>query len=336
MKLGKIVRYLVVSKTWPVKKCADGKLKSNILNPVTLVINMLYIVAIISVIYFSAITEIRFEKLSHVIDSFVMPIFSGFGVFPFFQALLTVSVSRLDTNILNSTANLSTCSVMTVFLVLFLFTTSMISFQIRLVKFKTDLTDAEQLFAWIGLIFVDCFHIYIEFGLLFFFTLCCTLLKDKLVEVNSQNSLNQGDLKSITHCANLVNAALDLTCPPIFFVLQVAIISAMYLVIVNMKVTFPFSSVIFCLCLLIFVNDFLNKLDECYILAESISCRAKEELAGCKSMSEVLAMQAAITELESCFPFTAMRYFSLERSTLISLAANTLTYIIVLVQFGME
>ncbi len=336
MKLDKIVRFLVATKTWPVKVSADGKLKSNILNPVTLIINVLYIVAIIGVIYFSAMTEISFEKLSHVIDSLVMPMFSGFGVFPIFQALLTVSVSRLDTSIFNSTANVKVCTLVPMFIVLFLFSTSMISFQIRLVKFKTDLTDAEQILAWICLIFVDSFHILIEFGILFFFSLCCALLKEKLVEVSRLNTINSDDLKSLTHCANNVNAALDSISPPMFFMLQVAIISAMYLVIVNMKDTFPFSSVIFCLCLLIFVNDFLNKLDGCYILAESISCKAKEELAGCKSMSEVLVMQAAISEMESCFPFTAMRYFSLERSTLISMAANTLTYIIVLVQFGLD
>ena len=44
-------------------------------------------------------------------------------------------------------------------------------------------------------------------------------------------------------------------------------------------------------------------------------------------------MQIAGKQAESCFPFTACGFFNLDRETLTSMAATTLTYLVVLIQF---
>ena len=168
-----------------------------------------------------------------------------------------------------------------------------------------------------------------------YLTVCSLLLKKKLEDTCNKSILTKEDLKDVINFSKNVNSALDIFSPMLFLTLQIALIIGIYLIVAG-KESFPYYAACFLALNLIMICNFLNKIEECYSLAGQLACKAREQSASCKSISEMVIIQAAVTELEMCFPFTGMGYFTIEKSTLTSLAANTLTYLIVLVQFNLE
>ena len=336
MKLGQFLQFMFSTKIWPVKVRSDGSFGFNLLNKVTLFTFAFFFAAFPIVIYYvgPGLLLVNYAKLSNTILVLLTigPMFSG----SFMPLALVAAFTHFDSTIFKFTSSFTLGSVFSFFAAFVFAVLMFVLSQMKLLEFPTEGEWFEQLAFWISLIFVDIFSMSGIISYMVFLSVCCLLLKEKIENTNSNlNNLTAEHLKEVTKLAKVVNSALNMSLPLLFLLFQIAIIIGVYLV-VAVQDSLPYHALCFLALNLLVICNFLINIDECYSLASQLASLAREQSSSCKSISEMVRIQAAVTELELCFPFSAMGYFTIEKSTLTSLAANTLTYLIVLVQFNME
>ena len=331
MKLGQFIQFMFASKLWPVKVNPDGSLRSNLFNVVTLFIFTVFVAALCVVSYFvgPSILARDYGKLSSFIDLFMV---GTIILQPFFLVVfLALSFPHFESTICDSSLRFSWKFVAWLGAGIILFAALTVLTQRKLFLFSYSHW-IEYLVFWMFLAFVDILSLMYQVSFMAFLTFCCLLLQEKIEDTCAKSTLTNDDLKDVINFTKNVNSALDIFSPMLFFMLQISLIFGIYLIVVS-KEAFPYYAVCFIALNIMIIYNFLNNIEECYSLAGQLACKAREQAALSTSISEMVRIQAAVIELELCFPFSAMGYFTIEKSTLTSLAANTLTYIIVLVQF---
>ena len=162
---------------------------------------------------------------------------------------------------------------------------------------------------------------------------CIIFIANELDIILNSNSMSVENIKGLICKLRNTSTGIGNISVLFFMALQTSFIFGIYLVL-TFKGTFPMYAVMFVAMNHSFILVFLNKIEEIYEQVSQIACKAREESADRKSISEMTKIQAAVIELETCVPFTGMGYFTIEKSTLTAMAANTLTYLIVLIQFN--
>ena len=92
--------------------------------------------------------------------------------------------------------------------------------------------------------------------------------------MNSMRYILAEDIKDLYEDASQVNAALDYTCPLLFFVLQGSVIISVYMVIADIS---NINGLLFAIGNLFYTYFFITGLGECYDLAAKVLHRAQNE-----------------------------------------------------------
>ena len=125
-----------------------------------------------------------------------------------------------------------------------------------------------------SLVVVNIMWLTGTFAYAFFYEICSVILKEKLKKIMSKMHISAEDIKDLYEDASQVNAALDYTCPYLFFVLQVSIIITVYMVIADFK---NINGLFFAIGNLFYTYFFITGLGECYDLASKVLHRAQTE-----------------------------------------------------------
>ena len=157
---------------------------------------------------------------------------------------------------------------------------------------------------------------------------CIAMLKSELTTLKNQKVSK----KDIEDAIEKIEAVSKYVAIPMFSALsisQVTIILSIFLPILDLKyINFIIMASVIVLTLLMNFGD----IEECYDLIKTLANKARVDACNNKSVKEMMIIMVAAGKLEDTCPFTAMKFFTLERSTVTAMLANTLTYLVVLYQ----
>lgn len=125
-----------------------------------------------------------------------------------------------------------------------------------------------------SLVVLDLSILAALFASAFFYETCTAIMKEKLGELDAKTKLTPKDIKDLYEYASKVDVAFDSTCPILFFILQVSIILAIYIVVQD---PVNINGIFFALGNGIYTYNFITGLEECYALASKVFLKAQEE-----------------------------------------------------------
>ncbi len=333
MQVLKFVELMVKTKLWPVKVDSDGTFKPDLMHTAVLIPFFFALVALSVVLYFTfpGLLFRDWTKMSQIIDfsmvcTLVLAIPGIFGT--------TSSIQALGPLISETNATLTPRIYINFLARNLLYAAHIISIEIMVIPQPNFSSTTKHLLYWTSLVYMNLYLILMQMGVSGLQLVSMFSFIDGISATSLKIKQSTEDIKSLKDHALRLNSYYDSSMPVVFLFLQISFIFGFYMVIV--QDTFPFHALLQFLFNSYAVLSLLNQIEECYSLAHDLACKARENSADCKTISEMTKVQAAVQEMEACFPFEPKGYFALEKSTLTALAANTLTYLIVLLQFNFE
>ena len=317
------------TKIWPIKIEDDGRFRLDILNIKSLISVTIYIglVCCFFWISFPTLQEVKKNPVNicHIFFANIYMI----STIPCWT-MAAFSISKLNKQICSANAKISFKSFAYVVMACFM-SQMYVCIQQGLFFWNNLILDSPWKTAafFISIITLDVMNFILQIGYILHFEVASSAMRENLSETLGLGQITVTDMKALISGIQKVNSAMAMNVCQVFFVLQIAIIASVYLVFGNIR---NIHAICFSIGNLIFVFCFINGMEECYDLANEVVVKAKETSAEMKSVAEMTKLQAAADELKECFPLTAMKFFSIERSTITAMAANTLTYLIVGIQ----
>ena len=323
------------SKLWPVKVNSDGVIVHDMFHPAFLLPFVLYLACVSVVLYFigPALIQIDYSKFSNVLKlTFVYIILFTPTISNF---LTKSSICSMKTWNVNTPAEISFgyclenvgCIVLRIGMVL--------SIQLQIFPFPNCSNITEQMIYWTCVTLLHFSFVVAYSTQIIFYHVCAIIMENELQTVYKGKSLSASHLKELIDVWTRIGSAISKLGPSLFLGLQMSFIFGSYLIF-SFKDTFPFYCVLMFIDSYYNIHTFLDRIENCYELNKKVAFKSREESADCKSIADMTKIQSAVLELESCVPLTGMGYFTIEKSTITSLAANTLTYLIVLLQFNFD
>ena len=335
MQVQKFVSFMFRTKFWPVKVNSDGVIVHDFVHPAFVLPFALYLACLSVVLYFIGPSLIHsdYTKFSVVLKlilislSMIVPLSSN--------RLTQTTICSMKTWDSNTSAEMSLafCCKNVGFIVLRI--CMVISLQLQVFPYPSCDNITEHIIYWICVTLLQFYYVVVLSSQVMFNQVCAIIMENELQTAYKGKSLSASDLRYLNDMWTRFGSAISNLGPMLFLGLQLSFIVGSYLVI-KFQGTFPFYIVLMFIDNYYRIHTFLDKIENCYTLNNKIAARAREESADCKSVSEMIKIQATVLELESCVPLTGKGYFTIEKSTITSLAANTLTYLIVLLQFNFE
>ncbi len=331
MQLQKFVEIMIKTKLWPVKVDSDGTYKQDLMHTAVLVPFILALAALCVVLYFTypGLIFRDWSKMSKIID-FIMVCILVLSVPVIFTT--SSSMQTLGSLLFNTGTTLPARFFKKLLVLIVLFAAQMISIEIMVFPEPLCSSTLDHFIYWTSLVFLNLYLILnavgmtsLEISTLFFFV---DALEAAILKIQPSSE----DLKCIKDYALKLSLFFDSLMTSGFLFVQISFIFAGYMIVI--QEVFPWHALFQFLYNLYGIITMLNLIEECYSLAQDLACKTRENAANCKTISEMTRIQAAVIEMESCFPFKPKGYFTMEKSTLTALAANTLTYLIVLLQFN--
>ena len=331
MQLQKFVEIMIKTKLWPVKVDSDGTYKQDLMHAAVLVPFILALAAVCVVLYFTypGLIYRDWTKMSMIID-FIMVCTLVLTI----PSMVTTSssIQTLSSLICNTDATLTTRFFVNFLAWVVLYAAHIISIEIMVFPQPLCSSPMDHLMYWISLLYLNFYLVLIAIGTSGLELSTLFSYMDAMTAASLKIQPSTEDIKRIKDYALKLNLFYDSNMPFAFLFVQISFIFAGYLIVIQKM--FPWHAFIQFLYNLYAMITMLNLIEECYSLAHDLACKTRENAANSKTISEMTRIQAAVIEMESCFPFKPKGYFTMEKSTLTALAANTLTYLIVLLQFN--
>ncbi len=335
MQVQKFVSLMFRTKFWPVKINSDGTIVHGLLHPVFVLPFALYLASLSVVLYFigPALIHSDYTKFSVVLKLFIVFITMTAPLSS--NLLIQSSICSMKTWDSNTSAEMSLAFYCRCVCLIVLRICFVISLQLQVFPYPSCDNVAEHIIYWICVAVLHFYFVVVYSSQIMFNLVCAIIMENELQTAYTGKSLSASDLKYLIDMWTRFGSALSNLTRPVFLGLQMSFILCSYLLI-TFKGYFPFYCVLLFIDSYYNIHTFLDKIENCYTLNNKVAARAREESADWKSVSEMIKIQATVLELESCVPLTGRGYFTIEKSTITSLAANTLTYLIVLLQFNLE
>ena len=333
MQLLTFVQIMIKTKLWPVKVDSDGTFKQDLMHRAVLIPFLLALLALCVVLYFTypGLIFRDWTRMSKIIDfGFVCTLVLGIPqIFKMSSSVLTLGPLILDTR-----ATLTPRFYINFFTWNVLYAASIICIEAMVFPQPYCSSTMDHLMYWTSLVYMNLYLIWNQIGGSIFVLSSLFSFMDELSTSILKTKPSACDIKRIKDLALKFNLLFNSSMPGQFLYLQIFFIFGGYMIVVQNE--FPVHALFQFLYSLYASVCLLNLIDECYSLSHDLACKARENSADCKTISEMTKIQAAVKEMEACFPFKPKGYFTVEKSTLTALAANTLTYLIVLLQFNWD
>ena len=154
------------------------------------------------------------------------------------------------------------------------------------------------------------------------------MLKSELLEVLNNQSTTigiQNTIKTVQRTCKVFSYQISyiLTTTQGFLILSI------YIAVLNIRYVNIF---LFVFSITTTILMTMGDLEECYDLIKEVADKAREEACEKTSVKEMMQLMVAAGKLEDTYPFSAMKFFTFERSTVTAMLATTLTYLVVLIQ----
>lgn len=320
MNLKTFIQCLLCTNIWPGKINKDGKLKFNVFNTKSLIYYCVWAVATGFFLWRYSIQLISKSEWSYV--DYIMMFINNFPwLIAGFGPGICLSLKTFENWSVNSySMNFSSNIVITI-LTLFLNLVFVI-WQI----FQT--LDKDDAIIWIAMVTLMVPYGMSTIGVYTSPVVCIAMLKSEITAITKK----QVSLRDIEKTMIKIETFSTFIAIPMMVILstaQICIILSIYLSFIN----YMYANFIF-LTLNIFLSLMKNfgDLEECYDLIKDLANKAREEACYSRSVKDMMRLMLAAGKLEGMAPFTSMKFFTLERSTLTAMLATTVTYLVVLYQ----
>ena len=158
---------------------------------------------------------------------------------------------------------------------------------------------------------------------------CLAYLKSELKLILELKKITKVDILNTIKAIEKAERALRHSLVQFLMTMQVLLILVTFTTINNPA---NINFVLHVTAMVISILKTMGDLEESYDLVKAIANKAKEEACEETSVKEMMKLMVAVGQLEETVPFTAMKFFSFERSTVTAMVATTVTYLVVLMQ----
>ena len=307
-------------KAIPIKLDADGKFVHQLLHPLFILFNAVYMGAIAVFMYGFVHSETVWDLQHLVCTSFIAIMFAAT---PSFLTLSTVSVDRAKCFKFfeGSTIGFKVIATMIVDVVVFyagfiIFLAPMLTQSGILLPF---------LFGYLMVVSILAFHLF-----MLVLYMHISSLKNKCNAILLENILCTEDIKLFTQDYECGKYCLELPSMTGFTSIQINIILLIFLFISGSQY-FPLGLPIISMAGV--VGYIVIEMEDIYAKVMKIAVKGKEDAYRCGASSvELMQQKDAAEELGRSSPLTGWGFFTIEKNTITSMISITLTYTIILLQ----
>ena len=320
------------TKLWPVKLNSDGKIVKDLFHPAFILQIISYLVCVPVVFYFiwPGLKLVDYSKLSSILATMIL---CSIYLTPLTVKMILLSaISPMDASICDSKTEIPNIFIYEMLGNVLLAVVLTVTTHVQQMPNISCLFITDYIIFFICLFVVNLHFVAAQLTNGTFVQCSALYMKSTLKTMLDENETSVDCLRRLTGMLRKVSMAIGKFSVNLFMPLQISFIFGFYLMVTYNSI-FPVFAVTFLATNYFIMHILLNKIEEVYELVHQTACKARDKSAESKSISEMMKIQAAVVELEACVPFTGLGYFTIEKSTLTAMAANTLTYLIVLVQF---
>ena len=323
MNLKSLIQFLFLINIWPGQISRDGCIKLNVFNIKSLILSCVYLVgAGLCVWRYSVLKLINQTEWNFI--EIAMVILNSYPILQVFLApVYSLALKSLDGWCLNSATesidmSLKVCKVF--------FGNVIITIGLFL-QMPAFLPHDDPIF-WIAIIIIMVPFSIITFGLNMTPLVSIQMLNSELIEMK-ENLSSKKNVVEIIEKIERTSKAISVPLSQTLIMCQISMILCVYLIVTS---TAYANLSLFLVNMIIIILMTMGDLEECYDLIKEIADKAREEACGKSSVKEMMQLMVAAGKLEDTYPFSAMKFFTFERSTVTAMLATTLTYLVVLIQ----
>ena len=314
-------------KLIPAKVGRDGKIRLHLLDPRVVLTSILFVAAFVVVLSCHNVSkiEISAENMSYVVQ-FMM----GFGLHPL-SLCVGFSAAQVGPLLLNFNVNIRGSAI---WILCFLLCLYMFGTQLLLGKLYFD-------HPWIlpFAIFLIVLNLLDVTTYFFFQFVCYLLLDDNLKKVEEKEMLTLQDVEEVIYVSKRISAGLELPGLLLFLLNQLLLVITIFICVA------PSSSIADVIGASLIVSVCIILLAIFVFLAEDIYARLRQISAKGRASAlihvtpkrlnvrRLLEFNNKLNELDALVPLTGAGFFNLEKGTISSIVATTLTYSIILMQW---
>jgi hypothetical protein len=323
MNLKSLIKFFFLVNIWPGKLEKDGCIKITLVNIKTLIISCVYAVGASLYIWRYTVPEL----MRHSEWSFVGISMFFCNQYPLTQAThasyLSLALRPLDGWRLNLVAESMDITSKVAWISLGVLAT-LAGILLQMPEFLPS----DDPILWVSMTFLLVPFILATYCVYITPLVEIAMLKSELLEVLEKQSTTT----DIQHTIRTVQRTCKAFSYHVSFILtstQIFLIISIYIAVLNIRYTNIF---LFVFSVITTVLMTMGDLEECYDLIKEVSDKAREEACGKASVKEMMQLMVAAGKLEDTYPFSALKFFTFERSTVTAMLATTLTYLVVLIQ----